>query len=145
MPDPAAVRAEVLADPHGLGYKNTNGSWKSDQVITTLFNAVPPTPLPGRTLDRDIVETWEILEATVPNEWRTLNAIEKQYYQTIIATQRISLRGGNVRAALTSMFPAGSATLSNFTTLFQRPASRSEVLYQEAIQNWDIGRARALT
>jgi len=33
-----ALHDEIEADPKGLGYKETNGDWKGDQVIVDLIN-----------------------------------------------------------------------------------------------------------
>ena len=123
---------EIINDPLILGY---NG--KSDSEIADIMNSLTT----GRTLSRDFIETWEIIEATVPAEWSALTTGEKQRYQTIISAGRLNIKGNNIRSQLSAMFGVGTATRTNLQALQTIAGSRAEELFGAALTHLDIAKA----
>lgn len=132
-----ALRNEIINDPISLGYAG-----KTDSEIASLLNTVPGSPIAGRQIDREIIDTWEILEATVQAEWGALSAAEKQRYQTIVGAGTVSVKGTNVRNAFLQMFAAGTQTRTNLAALQTRAASRAEVLGFRPVSVGDVNLAR---
>jgi len=131
--DYRALYTEVMTDPAGLGY-----SGKTDAQIADLMTAKT------RSRPRDIIATWEILEATAPADWLALNAAERQRYQTIVSAGQVSVRGANIRSSLVNMFGAGSATRASLVALQAAQVSRSEELGLGDVFGSDITEARRL-
>ena len=138
------LKLEIDNDPFNLGYKQGDNSWRNDNNIASRFNEVPPSGIPGREVDREIVDTWEILEATTEQDWGNLSNQEKTRYQTIVSVGKVKLKGTGIRAQLNAMFNNGTATRDNLVALRKGPASRAEVLFNEPVNYWDVGRARLL-
>lgn len=134
-----ALKTELTTDPLGLGLAALSASEAASKL-----NEVPPSPAAGRQIEREIVSTWEIFEATVPAEWAALSAAEKQRYQSMLSMGSINLKKPNTRAALAAMFGAVTTTRANLLALQNTPASRATVLFGEEVKYWDVERARAL-
>src|SRR4030067_2126316 len=93
------LRTELLTDPLGRGYAS-----KNDQQCADDINIIyPPRP-------RTNVPTWEVLEATIPAEYATLTAAEKQRYQIFISAGTLNPAGTNTSAAFSAMFAAWRTT-----------------------------------
>lgn len=134
-----ALKAEITTDPLGFGYLAM-----SDSAVADKLNEVPPSAESGREIERDVVPTWEVFEATVPSEWTALSAAEKQRYQSILAMGSINLKKPNTRSTFAAMFGAGTTTRANLIALRNEAASRATVLFGERVESWDVARARAL-
>lgn len=116
--DYAILTAELQNDPLARGYAGMTDS----QVLASLKTKNRPT-------ERSVVESYEIIEATVPAEWGSLSAAEKQRYQTLTGAGRVNLKGANTRAMLGAMFGAGTTTRANLVALQAGPSqSRAEEL-----------------
>lgn len=137
--DYQALKTELLTDPLALGFSGLSNTAAADKL-----NEVPANPAVGRQLERDIVPTWEVFEATVPAEWAALSAAEKQRYQSMLAMGSVNLKKPNTRLALASIFGAATTTRANLIALQNIAASRAAVLFGEPVQSWDVARARAL-
>lgn len=111
------LKNELLNDPEGLGYSGKTAQQKAD-----LLNGLT------QTMERIIIPTWEILEATVQSEWSALTAAEKQRYQTFVSVGSLNVKGTNVRAAFAAMFGAGTQTRANLLALQNEVVSRAQVL-----------------
>lgn len=136
----ANLKTELTTDPAGLGYAG-----KTDQQATDLMNAVAADNTNAfRRVKRDRVETWEIVEATIPTEYDALNATEKERYARLTGLGTINPQGTNIQAAFLKMFGAGTTTRSNLALLQWKAASRSQVLFGEFVSYWDVARARAI-
>lgn len=131
--DYARLKAEIAADPVALGYAG-----KTDQQIADLLNSLTT----GRTIQRSVIPAHEILEATVPADWATLTAAEKQRYQTITGAGQVNLRGANTRLALAAMFGAGTQTRANLIALQSVTISRAEELGLGRVEPGHTGKAR---
>jgi hypothetical protein len=129
MIDYILLKNEILNDTLALGY-----SGKSDSEIANILNSYTT----GRLINRDIIDTWEIFEATVPAEWSALTAAEKQRYQTIISAGQVSVKGANVRASLGTMFITGTTTRTNLIALQQKTGSRAEELFGQSVSHLDV-------
>lgn len=126
------LNTEVTTDPLILGYAG-----KSDSEIADLLNSYTT----GRMIERIVIDTWEISEATVSSEWSALTAAEKQRYQTIISAGTVNVKGANVRNSLGTMFIAGTTTRNNLIALQQKIGSRAEELFAQAVSHLDIAKA----
>lgn len=134
-----ALKTELTTDPLALGLVAL-----SNEAAAQKLNEVPPSASVGRQVERDIVQTWEVFEATVPAEWAALSAAEKQRYQALLAMGSINAKKSNTRASFAAMFGAATTTRANLLALQNTPASRAQVLFGESVQSWDVARARAL-
>lgn len=122
--DYTALKNELQTDPAALGYAASIASGALSPVVA-LLNAVRGTIL----IDRDLIESYEIINATVPTEWAALSAAEKQRYQTVTGAGQVDCRNANVRATFQAMFGAGTTTRANLTALLTRQGSRAEQLF----------------
>lgn len=110
---------ELATDPTGLGY--TGDAEGDHEKINRLRTAI--------RIDRTLVGTWEIIEATVPAEWSALTAAEKGRYQMFISAGAVDLRGTNIRSAFAAMFGSGTTTRANLIALQTIDGSRAQVLF----------------
>lgn len=108
---------ELTSDPLGRGY-----SGMVDQGVSDDLNSA------YRTRTRNRIETWEIIEATVPAEYAALSDGEKQRYQTFIAAGVLDPSGVNTRAAFGAMFGPGTVTRTNLLAMASEAVSRAEEL-----------------
>lgn len=128
------LRTELTSDPLGIGYAGMTDA----QVVASLLAVNRPGA------EREVIPSYEILEATVPAEWATLTAQEKQRYQTLISAGQVNLRGANTRAMLGAMFGAGTTTRANMLALQTGPVkSRAEELGLGEVREGDVQIARA--
>jgi len=134
--DYAALQTEIQADTMGLGY-----SGKSDPEITALLNEIGGS---GETIERDVIDTWEIIDATLPSEWAGLSNAEEARYNMLISAGRLNVKSANVRQAFADMFGAATQTRANLLALQTRPASRAEVLFGGGVIVSHLDVARAL-
>ena len=131
--DYLALKNEILNDPKSLGYAG-----KEDYQIANLLNTIG---LSGEVINRGVIPSYEIIDATVPAEWTALTAVEKQRYQTITGAGNCNSANANVRAAFQSMFAAGTQTRTNLTALLTRSCSRAEALGFESVSHLDVAEA----
>ena len=124
MMDIAALKAELLADPLGLGYAPMLAAGQ-DSTVADALNAV------RQTIDiaRGVIPSYEIVNATTPTEWTALSSAEKQRYQTLTGAGQVDSANANVRAAFQAMFAGGTATRTALTALLTRKGSRAEQLW----------------
>ena len=129
--DRAALKTEVTTDPTGLGY---GGDRTVIFVEINANRAAIQTP-------REVVQTWEIIEATVPSEWAALSAAEKQRYGMFVSAGEVDLRGSNIRSAFAAMFVGGTTTRANLIALQTEDSSRAMQLFGEPVTYSDIDKA----
>lgn len=122
----ADLKAELLTDPAAIGYAALLAAGSHNRVADALN-----LPRVGQSVQRSVVATWEIVEATVPAEWAALTAAERQRYQTLTALGTINVQGPNVRSQFAAMFGAGTTTRTNLLALQSRQGSRAEALFGE--------------
>lgn len=103
----AALATELTTDPLGRGY----AAMSDVQAAASLNTRNRTGP------DRGIIPSYELINATVPAEWNSLSATEKQRYQTITGAGSVDIQNANVRAALAAMFGAGTTTRTNMVAL----------------------------
>ncbi len=127
----STLRAELLTDPAALGYAG-----KTAAQVVTLMNTV------NQAVERDIVPSWEVLEATVPSEYAALSAAEKTRYQLFVGAGSVNVKGTNTRTAFGTMFGAGTATRTNLVALQTQLQSRAAVLGLGAVTERDVTIAR---
>lgn len=128
----AALLAELTNDPAQLGYAPLLDAG-SDLLAADLLN-LPRTGIvvpEGGAYEqwRGLVPAYEIINNTVPADWKALVAEEKQRYDTITGAGSVDTNAPNVRSALTAMFPQGSATRTALLDMVKRPGSRAEFLF----------------
>ena len=65
---PEALAAELASDPLSLGY-----AAMSDAEADAALNV----PRPEIAIDRDLIASHEVVDATVPSEWAVLTSAER--------------------------------------------------------------------
>lgn len=128
------LRAELLTDPKGLGYAGQNA---------TQAAAAMNAPGSGTAVDRTVIPSYEIVNATTASDWAALTAAEKQRYQTLTGAGFVDASNANVRAAFQAMFGAGTATRTALTAMLTQSRTRAEELFGHAVTAADITTARA--
>jgi hypothetical protein len=139
--DYLALKNEFITDPKSYGYSEfwSNGQdWKLAELINQVRDSIQ--------INRDIVSSYQIFEAMVPEEWAALSVQEKQRIQIILSMGEISTKGVNTRAAFQAAFAAGTVTRTNLITLLTRKGSRAEELFGAGISvSWDdVARSRRI-
>jgi hypothetical protein len=115
-----ALKNEIQIDPKVLGYAG-----KSDLEIANLMNTIG---LSNEVINRGVIPSYEVINATVPSEWTALTTAEKQRYQTLTGAGQIDSSNTNVRATFQAMFGVATQTRANLTALLTKSASRAEAL-----------------
>ena len=122
--DLTVLKAELLADPAGLGYAPLLAAGQ-DGTLADALNLVRD----GIDINRGVIPAYEIVNATTPAEWAALRAAEKQRYQTLTGAGQVDSANANVRAAFQAMFAASTATRTALVVLLTRKGSRAEQLF----------------
>lgn len=124
-----ALHDEIEADPLGIGYKEQDGTWTSDQMIADLIN----DPANGDTVQRNHILPQEIIEQIVIDEWDALTVSQRQYVALLPSLPIVDAiqNGTEVRANLLTIFGAGTVTRANLIEVVQKDGSRAEVLWGE--------------
>lgn len=136
----AALKNEIVTDPSTKGYAapwNSGSDWR----VAELLNEIST----GTMVDRGVIRSYEIISATVPAEWATLTAAEKQRFQTLTGAGEVDSLNANVRSAFNAMFSSTSATRTALTALLTRPGSRAEIVVGQSVNLIDIAMARKST
>lgn len=139
--DYAALKNEIQNDSMGLGYKNPDTTWKTDQVITDLMNSLTT----GRTVLRTAVQTREIYMAIDDGAWPTV-ALLQHKLQCLLDQPTIDASNANTRGIIGAIFPASGGTLNTRTRLLalqNRTVSRAEELGLGTVRVSDVTKARA--
>lgn len=131
--DIAALAVELTTDTLARGYAGMTNQQAADSLNT--INRTGP--------ERTIIPSYEIIDATVPGEWATLTATEKQRYQTITGAGQVNIKNANTRAALAAMFGVGTTTRSNLIALQAgSQISRAEELGLGTVGDGHVASAR---
>ena len=134
--DYAALKTEIQTDPLALGYA-ANVASGNDSAIAEALNLVRGTI----SIDRQIVDSHEVIDATAAAEWAALTAGEKQRYQTIVGAGKVNLENANVRAAFSAMFAAGTATRAALIAMLTQTGSRAGQLGFGTVNFLDVAKA----
>lgn len=118
--DYQALWTELAMDPTAIGYVDPTNPDNDRQNATLINTTVLSVP-------RTTINTYEILEATVPADYAALVDGEKQRYQTFISAGMVDPYGENIVAAFQAMF-AGTDTLSNLLAIRIESRIRSDIL-----------------
>ncbi len=127
------IRAELDADPLTRSYSGMDDQAAADDLNTEY-----------RTRVKELIATWQIIEATDPAEYSALAAGEKTRYQTYVSAGFINPSGANTRSGFAAMFGASTVTRANLLALEDEDISRAEELDIGAVTEGDVRRARAL-
>jgi hypothetical protein len=125
MANYTAIKSEIQTDPVALGY----GAWTTvtdDIRIQGILNDPSKRPLP-----RVAISGMLIMNACDPTEFAALTAIQLQRLATIVAPTQVDLANANIRAILTSIFPAAGPTRTALIALWaaqQQTQSRAQEL-----------------
>ena len=128
--DYLVLKNEILTDPKSLGYAGKD-IWQIAELLNTIG-------LSNGTINRGVIPSYEVINATVPSEWAACTAQEKQRYQIITGAGQIDSANANVRATFQAMFAAGTQTRTNLTALLIKSCSRAEALGLGFVNNEDI-------
>lgn len=127
--DPTALKTELQTDPTGLGY----GPWVANGADATLADLLNE-PRAGITVFRGLIDTWELIAATVRSEYDALLPDGKQLYQTLVSAGTLDVTDASIRALLAGLFPAGSSTRANLIARVSRRGSRAEQLFGSGVR-----------
>jgi len=124
-----ALHDYIELDPNTIGYKEANGDWKGDAVISALIN----DPALGSDIERQYISPQEIIEQITITDWLTIGAAERLYLQLLPSLESIStvVNGTEVRDNLLTIFTAGMTSRTNLIGVVQRPGSEAEVEWGE--------------
>ena len=115
------LKAEITNDPAGLGY-----SGKTDDQICALINAKT------RSKHVELLTPSQILNAVVYSEWTAKTATQQQVIWNLLGMGSINPWG--VEASIfTTVFGAGSATITALAALRVQVISRAEELGLETV------------
>lgn len=132
----AALQSELLNDPAALGYAPLLAAGRYGEVVAALnLSRV------GVTVGRTVIPSWEFVNAIVPTEYITLTQAQRDYLTMLAAAGQVQLGGGGVRDALTALFGPATQSRANLIVLLNRPASRAEFLFGQAVAIEDCVRA----
>lgn len=123
-----ALHDEIESDPTTIGYKEPDGTWKSDLIIAHQFHHLPY----GDIIQRSTLQPQEIIEQIEIVDFRALAAPDRLYLQLLPSLNSVSAvqNTTQLRANLVDIF-AGTPTLTNLIAIVQRQGSRAEVLWGE--------------
>ena len=131
MPTVQQVKAELDADPLGLGYAALESAQNWNGLVA-LLNQVP-----RQVIDRRMVRIQELTEAIVYSEFATRSAGERDALLWIATTsdQALDPQNPNVRAFFAGTFsgPGGALTRANLIALQTRQGSRAEFLWGDGV------------
>ena len=127
------LKSELTDDPLGREYDGMTDQEAADDLNTEY-----------RELIREKIETWEVIEATLPSEWAALTAGEKERYQTFIAAGTLNPSGANTKQAFAAMFGAGTTTRANLLALSTKTVSRAEELEIDFVTAARVASARTM-
>jgi hypothetical protein len=119
---PAALLAELQADPKHLGYRAAG----SPAAIAALLNTVG---LSGETCANTEASIEGIMLAINMPEWRQLPQADRDYLIRVSYLPGVNLADPYVQAQMAAIFPAGGKTLANLNTMVTRPCTRVEALF----------------
>ena len=123
--DIGALTTELNTDPTGLGYSLTDHVLSRD-IINQIRSAIQ--------IDRDVIPSYEVLDATVAAEYTALSADEKDRYALFVGAGEINVKSANTRAAFLAMFAGGTTTRSNLGALQSSDSSRAQQLFGSDVQ-----------
>lgn len=139
--DHAALAAEITNDPTGMGYAAPFAAG-NDSAVAGLLNSL----VDGATVDRQLVEGWEIVNAVIPAEYAALTAPAREYLRMVVSPAWVQLAPGGTRSGLAVLFGGGTTTRANLLALTTRAATRAEVLFglDMTIVAADVAQARGI-
>lgn len=117
----AALRAELLNDPVGLGYADA----APDQKVV-LVNSVPATFVSGWL---DSAPTAAIRSRITKADYAALTAADRTYLGFLLSGDTLDLSSALIRTELGSLFPLGSQSRDAIVARFVRPLTRAEDLF----------------
>lgn len=135
-----ALKDEIVADPEGLGYKNsaTPNDWKGDQVIADLIN---DSALGADVFRKNVPMDDIFAEIDWVVDWLGLTGqrntvLDKQLaFRLITSTDVLDANSAYIRAAFAGIFAGTSGgTLERLNALTQKAGSRAEVLWGDGQQ-----------
>ena len=141
MTDLAKLRTEIVGDPLARGYAGmTDGQLAAD--LHTV----------DRTIERETLPSWEVMDAIVPAERAGLantvvvSAADRALFDNWIGAGEINIQRVNTRSFFASIFTTADFPLSraNLLALQTRPASRAEELGIGFVRQGDVQYARTL-
>lgn len=134
-----ALKSELTTDPKGLGLAAL-----SDAAAATKLNQVGAS---AETVPvTSPIDAYLVVNATVPSEYATLSATERDRYAAITGAGKVDPSNANVVSAFAAMFSPGTTTRANLQALANRSCSRAEKLWGAGteVAYFDVARARAL-
>ncbi len=120
----AALHAELVTDPAGLGYVLDSGD---QNALADLLNVWRPGG--SYQVDRDPVTVSQVFSVVAPDDFAALTSTQLAQLQTIFTLPTVNLAVGNVRDNLAGIFGTNSVTQQAILALQKREGSRAEALW----------------
>lgn len=136
-PSPLELKSEMTNDTAGIGYAAVPVGPSRDDAVARLINARRATI----DLLRDDVAPHEILGAIDLADFAGASAAHRAYLQLVLSAPRVAVTAA-LKAALETVFGAGTATRAALPSVFTRKGSRAEQLGWEAVSPSDVADAR---
>lgn len=139
----AALKAEIVDDPRGYGYKNADGSWKGDQVIADLLNVTRDGTdgFAEIRIKRSDISGGEIFHAiAIADLVNNPGASSLEWFNALLhLTIPVRLLNDDgtatpVRENVISIVRSGTPTLERLAALETELASRAEELWGKDTQ-----------
>jgi len=139
----AALKAELQADPAGLGYATPYGLG-DDAGVARILNTVQPGV--AYSIFKNAIPLRDMVANVASAEFTTLTATQLAQLQFLfLGASSVDASDLNTRNIITAIFAGKTATLTNFATLAKRQGSRAEVLFGigVSVSDSDVSRTRA--
>jgi hypothetical protein len=116
------LRAEIDADPLGLGYSGQDSHWVADKL-----NEIGAS---NEFVDRGFIDTSELTAAIDYTEYATKTSIQKDTIKVITTSGdgKFSINDAEIWAALLDIFGGGSNTMINIQAIAETSVSRADAL-----------------
>ena len=117
------LKTEINTDPTSQAYALALGNY--DALVIKLNNRV----LSAGTVAREPMETQDLIDSINSTEYNSMTTANATKLQVLFSTARVRIASNAIQSLLGTVFPSGGTTLTAFTALKVRPASRVEVLF----------------
>src|SRR5687767_5344457 len=119
------LKTEITTDPKSLGYaplmavRNFQGT--ADKLNAFLVAT--------DTVAREPMETQDVIENIVAADFNSMTTANATKLQVLLSTAQVRIASNAVQSLFSTLFGVNSATMTAFTALKTRRASRAEILF----------------
>lgn len=124
------LRAELDADPAGLGYAASGWPDGSAQAVADVLNDAAH----GATVWRRRIEMGEVYAAVDWSEFIALAAEKREAWRIITSTEWLDASSQNIQDALSTIWPAGTTRTNLIALARLQTGSRAEELWGQGVR-----------